>query len=30
VPSGPPVVTKPAQITSNLGLDATSPIVWLE
>ncbi|HEY2598414.1 MAG TPA: hypothetical protein VGJ79_08035 [Candidatus Dormibacteraeota bacterium] len=29
-PSGPPVVIKPVQMTSNLGLDATSPIVWLE
>jgi hypothetical protein len=23
------VVIKPVQMTSNLGLDATSPIVWL-
>ncbi|HVC77986.1 MAG TPA: hypothetical protein VND96_15845 [Candidatus Micrarchaeaceae archaeon] len=28
-PTGPPVVTKPLLMTSNLGLDATSPIVWL-
>ena len=28
-PSSPPVVVKPVQMTSNLGLDATSPIVWL-
>ena len=29
-PSSPPVVLMPVQMTSNLGLDATSPIVWLE
>jgi len=29
-PSSPPVVLKPVQMTNNLGLDATSPIVWLE
>jgi hypothetical protein len=29
-PTGPPLVIKPVQLTSNLGLDATSPIVWLE
>ena len=29
-PAGPPVVIKPLQMTSHLGLDATSPIVWLE
>jgi hypothetical protein len=28
-PTGPPVVIRPVQLTSNLGLDATSPIVWL-
>ena len=26
----PPVVVKPIKITSNLGFDATSPIVWIE
>jgi hypothetical protein len=29
-PSAPPVVIKPIQMTTNLGLDATSPIVWIE
>jgi hypothetical protein len=29
-PSAPPVVIKPIQITANLGLDATSPMVWIE
>lgn len=28
-PTVAPVVIKPVQMTSNLGLDATSPIVWL-
>jgi hypothetical protein len=27
-PAPPPVVVKPIQITTNLGLDATSPMVW--
>jgi hypothetical protein len=28
-PTPPPVVIKPIQMTSDLGLDATSPIVWI-
>jgi hypothetical protein len=28
-PSVPPVVIKPVQMTTNLGFDATSPIVWI-
>jgi hypothetical protein len=28
-PAPPPVVVKPIQITANLGLDATSPMVWI-
>ena len=29
-PSAPPVVIQPIQMTTNLGLDATSTIVWIE
>jgi len=29
-PTAPPVVIKPIQRTTNLGIDATSPIVWIE
>jgi hypothetical protein len=28
-PAPPPIVIKPIQITTNLGFDATSPIVWM-
>jgi hypothetical protein len=29
-PAPPPVVVRPIQITTNLALDATSPMVWIE